>query len=132
MTTIQTVRPAWYMDEDDTAWSKVKAAFRRDWQQTKHDFGGNEANLNQQAGDTVAQATGSKSVPPGNAKTPHSKNGKIDAYYDEDEPAYRVMQQLRAARLDVAAVVDRKKNLRGILAIEDLVHRLVSASDARA
>src|SRR5205823_3758261 len=30
----------------------------------------------------------------------------------EDEPAYRVMQQLRAARLDVAAVVDRKKNLR--------------------
>ncbi|PYI95872.1 MAG: hypothetical protein DMF00_15520, partial [Verrucomicrobia bacterium] len=50
----------------------------------------------------------------------------------EDEPAYRVMQQLRAARLDVAAVVDRKKNLRGILAIEDLVHRLVSASDARA
>jgi putative hemolysin len=48
----------------------------------------------------------------------------------EDEPAYRVMQQLRAARLDVAAVVDRKKNLRGILAIEDLVQRLVSASDA--
>jgi CBS domain containing-hemolysin-like protein len=41
------------------------------------------------------------------------------------------MQQLRAARLDVAAVVDRKKNLRGILAIEDLVRRLVSASDAR-
>jgi putative hemolysin len=50
----------------------------------------------------------------------------------EDEPAYRIMQQLRAARLDVAAVVDRKKNLRGILAIEDLVRRLVSASDARA
>jgi CBS domain containing-hemolysin-like protein len=44
----------------------------------------------------------------------------------EDEPAYRVMQQLRAARLDVAAVVDRKKNLRGILAIEDLVRCLVS------
>src|SRR5215467_9885594 len=44
----------------------------------------------------------------------------------EDEPAYRVMQQLRAARLDVAAVVDRKKNLRGILAIEDLVRHLVS------
>ena len=50
----------------------------------------------------------------------------------EDEPAYRVMQQLRAARLDVAAVVDQKKNLRGLLAIEDLVRRLVSASDARA
>jgi CBS domain containing-hemolysin-like protein len=50
----------------------------------------------------------------------------------EDEPAYRIMQQLRAARLGIAAVVDRKKKIRGIVAIEDLVRRLVSASDARA
>ena len=50
----------------------------------------------------------------------------------EDEPAYRIMQQLRAARLGLAAVVDRKKNFRGIVAIEDLIRRLVSASDARA
>jgi CBS domain containing-hemolysin-like protein len=44
----------------------------------------------------------------------------------EDEPAYRIMQQLRAARLGLAAVVDRKKNFRGIVAIEDLIRRLVS------
>jgi putative hemolysin len=44
----------------------------------------------------------------------------------EDEPAYRIMQQLRAARLDLAAVVDRKENFRGIVAIEDLIRRLVS------
>jgi putative hemolysin len=44
----------------------------------------------------------------------------------EDEPAYRVMQQLRAARLGLAAVVDGKRNFRGIVAIEDLVRRLVS------
>ena len=45
----------------------------------------------------------------------------------DDEPAYRVLQQLRAARLGLAAVVDRKNNFRGIVAIEDLVRRLVSA-----
>jgi len=46
----------------------------------------------------------------------------------EDEPAYRIMQQLRAARVGLAAVVDRKKKFRGIVAIEDLVRRLVSSA----
>ena len=44
----------------------------------------------------------------------------------EDEFAYRIMQQLRAARLGLAAVVDQNKNFRGIVAIEDLIRRLVS------
>ena len=48
----------------------------------------------------------------------------------DDEPAYRVMQQLRAARLGLAAVVDRKNKFRGIVAIEDLVRRLVSTGNA--
>ena len=48
----------------------------------------------------------------------------------DDEPAYRVMQQLRAARLGLAVVVDRKNNFRGIVAIEDLIRRLVSAGNA--
>lgn len=46
----------------------------------------------------------------------------------EDESAYRIMQQLRAARVGLAAVVDRKKKFRGIVAIEDLVRRLVSSA----
>ena len=45
----------------------------------------------------------------------------------DDEPTYRVMQQLRGARLGLAAVVDRKNNFRGIVAMEDLIRRLVSA-----
>jgi CBS domain containing-hemolysin-like protein len=49
----------------------------------------------------------------------------------DDEPAYRVMQQLRGARLGLAAVVDRNNNFRGIVAIEDLIQRLVSTTDAR-
>ncbi len=49
----------------------------------------------------------------------------------EDESAHRVVQQLRAARLDLAAVMDRKKSFRGIVTIEDLVRCLVSSSEAR-
>jgi len=48
----------------------------------------------------------------------------------EEEPAYRVVQQLRAARLGLAAVVDKKKNFRGIVSIEDLIRRLVSSAGA--
>jgi CBS domain containing-hemolysin-like protein len=50
----------------------------------------------------------------------------------EDEPAYRIMQQLRSARMGLAAVVDPKKNFCGVVATEDLVRLLVSASDAHA
>jgi putative hemolysin len=49
----------------------------------------------------------------------------------EDEPAYRIVQRLRAARLGLAAVIDRQDQLRGIVAIEDLVRRLVSSTEAR-
>jgi len=47
-----------------------------------------------------------------------------------DEPTYRVMQQLRGARLGLAAVVDQKNNFRGIVTVEDLTRRLVSAGNA--
>ena len=49
----------------------------------------------------------------------------------EEESAYRVVQQLRAARLGLAAVLDRKKSCRGIVTIEDLVRRLVSSGETR-
>src|SRR5207244_7961591 len=50
----------------------------------------------------------------------------------EEEPAYRIVQRLRAARLGLAAVLDDKKGLRGIVAIEDLIRRLVSSTEGRA
>jgi putative hemolysin len=50
----------------------------------------------------------------------------------EDEPTYRIMQQLRGARLGLAAVVDQKKNFRGIVTTDDLIRRLVSSSEERA
>ena len=51
---------------------------------------------------------------------------------NEDEPAFRVVQRLRAARLGLAAVIDRNNRLLGIVAIEDLIRRLVSLSETRA
>ena len=51
-------RPSWYTDEHDNSWNNVRNAFRRDWEQTKHDFGSDRApDLGQDAGDTVRQAT---------------------------------------------------------------------------
>ena len=49
----------------------------------------------------------------------------------EEEPAYRLVRQLRATRLGLAAVLDQKKNLLGIVTTEDLILRLVSSSEAR-
>ncbi|HUP44810.1 MAG TPA: hypothetical protein VM779_04770, partial [Thermoanaerobaculia bacterium] len=53
-------RPGWYTNEHDSAWDRVKAAFKNDWEQTKHDFGSDKArDLNQDVDDTAKQAMGS-------------------------------------------------------------------------
>jgi putative hemolysin len=44
---------------------------------------------------------------------------------EENEAAYRIVQRLRAARLGLAAVINRQHQLRGIVTIEDLIRRLV-------
>lgn len=49
----------------------------------------------------------------------------------EEEPAYRIVQQLRAARLGLAAVLDQKRNFCGIVTLDDLIRRLVSSNEAR-
>src|ERR1700693_3131503 len=45
----------------------------------------------------------------------------------DSEPAGRAVQRLRAARLGLAAVVDQKRNLIGVVTSEDLIARLVRA-----
>lgn len=52
-------RPKWYTDDSDKGWQRVKAAFRNDWEQTRHDFGSKTArDLDQDVPDTVKQAAG--------------------------------------------------------------------------
>jgi CBS domain containing-hemolysin-like protein len=46
---------------------------------------------------------------------------------NENEPAPRVIQRLRAARLGLGAVIDRRRKLVGIISTEDLIRRLVRA-----
>jgi len=70
--------PAWWRAEHSSGWDRVREAFRRDWEQTKHDFGGDEPDLKQDVNDTVAQAAGKRSIPP-----PGVPN------WDEYEPAAR-------------------------------------------
>lgn len=43
------------------------------------------------------------------------------------EPAYRIIQRLRAARLGLGAVIDAQRNLIGIITVEDAIKRLVQS-----
>ena len=78
-TTYEQKNPQWWTDEHETAWDRVKAAMQRDWDQTKHDFGGDEPDTDQDVNNTVKQAVGKEPIPPRRALA-----------YDEVEPAYRL------------------------------------------
>lgn len=56
----------------------MKASFKRDWDQTKHDVGGNEPDTAQQVSDTVKQAAGKEVIPPRGVPN-----------YEDTEDAYR-------------------------------------------
>jgi hypothetical protein len=70
--------PTWWTKENDSSWENVKAAMKRDWDQTKHDLGGKEPDTNQKTGNTVRQAEGKEAIPP-----------RHQPAYDEGEPASR-------------------------------------------
>ncbi|MBP6835247.1 MAG: hypothetical protein KA978_30960, partial [Deltaproteobacteria bacterium] len=63
-------RPQWWTDKHNSTWDRVKAALRRDWEQTKADFSSDDsADLNQEIGDTVKQSVGKEPIPPLSVKT---------------------------------------------------------------
>jgi hypothetical protein len=74
----QVKNPKWWTKDNDSAWDRVKEAMKRDWDQTKHDFGGDEPDTNQNIRNTVKQASGTETIPPRHETT-----------YEEWEPAYR-------------------------------------------
>ena len=71
-------QPTWYNNEHATAWDKVKEAFRRDWEQTKHDLHARGHELNQGVGDTVKQAQGKEALPPIDKANPPKVIGNWD------------------------------------------------------
>lgn len=70
--------PQWWTPVYNSSWERVKAAFKRDWDQTKHDFGGKEPDTNQDVNNTVAQAVGKEPIPPRGEPT-----------FEEAEQGYR-------------------------------------------
>ena len=61
----------WTLETHESAWDRVKEALKRDWEQTKADFGGTAPELNQGVEDTVKQAVGMDAIPgPGQANVP--------------------------------------------------------------
>ena len=78
MRTTSAKNPSWWTDENDSAWERTKAALKRDWDQTKHDLGGDEPDTDQNVDNTVRQASGRESIPP-----------RGETAYDEIEPAHR-------------------------------------------
>jgi hypothetical protein len=74
-----TSNPSWWTQSHESGWERVKAAFRRDWDQTKHDFGGKEPDTDQDVNNTIKQAAGKEAIPPRGNPT-----------YEEAERAYRL------------------------------------------
>src|SRR5262249_10566156 len=75
----------WWTQDHESRWDRVKAAFKRDWDQTKHDLGGAEPDTDQDVDDTVKQAAGKQLIPPRGTPT-----------YEETEDAYRFGYGARA------------------------------------
>jgi len=61
--------PKWWNDEHESTWTRVKAAMKRDWEQTKADVSSKGRDLDQDVGDTVKQAAGKQPIPPLSQKT---------------------------------------------------------------
>ena len=57
--------PSWWVERSESTWKRIKAAFRRDWEQTKADLTGGRAGeeLDQHLTDTLRQMTGRDPLP---------------------------------------------------------------------
>lgn len=73
--------PSWWTNDHNSAWDRVKAAFRNDWEQTKHDFGGKGRDLDQDVDDTLKQMAGKQSTAVAGGAGMHD--------WDSHEPAFR-------------------------------------------
>jgi hypothetical protein len=61
--------PKWWTQQHQSSWDRIKAAFQRDWDQTRHDFGGRQPDTDQDVDDTIKQAAGKQPIPPRGAPT---------------------------------------------------------------
>jgi hypothetical protein len=68
--------PRWWREDHTSAWTRIKEAMKRDWEQTKHDFSKKSGQeLNQDAGDTLKQMSGKEPVGEWNSVEPAMRFG---------------------------------------------------------
>jgi hypothetical protein len=77
-------QPKWWTEKHGSQWENVKEAMKRDWEQTKKDLHVGGKELNQNAGDTVKQATGKEAIPPSNATG--TRTGTDLGWDDAEQP----------------------------------------------
>jgi hypothetical protein len=76
--------PKWWNEEHESTWGRVKAAMKRDWEQTKADVSSKGRDLDQDVGDTVKQAAGKQPIPPIS-----QANKNADDEWKQAEEGYR-------------------------------------------
>ena len=84
----------WKEEKHGQAWERASEAMKRDWEQTKADFGSKSGKeLNQDVDDTVKQAFGKDPIPGPNTPNPSAPNAsrsdKSFGNWSEVEPAYQ-------------------------------------------
>src|SRR3954470_5347792 len=78
--------PSWWHEKHEGTWERMKAALKRDWEQTKADVSSKRGHeLNQGIGDTLKQAAGKEPIPPTEMPNPP----KRDENWEDVEPTYR-------------------------------------------
>ena len=77
--------PRWWREDHTSAWTRVKEALRRDWEQTKHDFN-KESGIDRGQGvtDTVKQMAGKQPLWPSVEPALRYGYGAGYNYQDED------------------------------------------------
>lgn len=79
--------PKWWNDTHTSTWDRVKAALKRDWEQTKADVTDGGKELNQDAGDTLKQAAGKQAIPPANVANPADADSSKGDWSRDEAPA---------------------------------------------
>jgi hypothetical protein len=99
-------KPSWWNENHEGTWDRIKSALKRDWEQTKADVSSKGHELNQGVGDTVKQAAGKESIPPGNLPNPSTKASKDAETWEDVEPSYRYGVGARAEHGSTSASWD--------------------------
>jgi hypothetical protein len=129
--------PGWWTEKHTSNWDHVKAAFERDWEQTKADFSKSSGEkLNQNVADTVKQSLGAEPIPPLGVKT-HPTDPKLAVKNEEKAREKMAKESLKAAesaskaRDDIAKEHSRRDE-KVANARKDLAHETAKASDTIA